>query len=47
MGKYGRSYASVDEHMGKFDVFAENYRAVKEHNERFSKGETTWEKAVN
>ena len=47
MGRYGRSYASQDEHMDKFEVFATNYRAVKEHNERFASGETTWEKAVN
>ena len=47
MGIFGRSYASVDEHMSKFDVFAANHRAVQEHNERFAKGETTWEKSVN
>ena len=47
IGRYGRSYASKDEHMGRFDVFTTNYRDVKAHNERFAAGELEWEKAVN
>lgn len=47
IGRHGRSYASKDEHMGRFDVFVVNYRDVNAHNARFAAGEVTWEKAVN
>ena len=47
MGKYGRSYGTFDEHMEKFDVFAKNYRDVKQHNQLFEQGEVTWQKAIN
>ena len=47
IGTHGRSYATKDEHMGRFDNFVVNYRDVKAHNERFAAGELGWEKAVN
>ena len=47
IGKYGASYAGKDEHMGRFDTFAVNYRDIKAHNARFEAGEVTWEKTVN
>ena len=47
IGKFGRSYATFDEHNGKFETFRVNYRDVKEHNLRFDAGEVTWTKAIN
>ena len=47
IGKYGRSYATKNDHMGKFEVFRANYRDIVAHNERHAAGELTWTKAVN
>lgn len=47
IGRHGRSYATKDEHMGRFDIFKLNYRDVKAHNEKYQAGEIGWEKAVN
>lgn len=47
IGQYGRSYATKDEHMGRFEVFQANYRDVKAHNARYEAGETSWTKGVN
>ena len=47
IGKFGRSYATFDEHNGKFETFRVNYRDVKEHNLRYDAGEVTWTKAIN
>jgi len=32
IAKYGRSYATKNEHMSKFETFRANYRDIKAHN---------------
>lgn len=47
VGKFGRSYATKDEHMTRFEAFRVNYRDIKSHNSRFDAGEVTWTKVIN
>lgn len=47
IGKYGAAYADKDEHMGRFEIFAQNYREMKTHNAKFAAGEVGWEKDMN
>ncbi len=47
IGKYGRSYATMKDHEGKFEVFRNNYREIMAHNQKYEEGELTWTKAVN
>jgi len=47
IAKYGRSYATINEHEGKFETFRTNYRDIKEHNQRHAAGEVAWTKVVN
>ena len=47
IAKYGRSYATKNEHMSKFETFRVNYRDIKAHNVLYDSGEVSWSKTIN
>ena len=47
IGKYGRSYATMNDHQSKFEIFQTNYREIKAHNQRHEAGEHSWTKVIN
>ena len=47
LNKYGKNYRSWDENQKRFENFVNNYKLIKQHNERFEKGFVSYKMAVN
>ncbi|KAJ8984232.1 hypothetical protein NQ317_007464 [Molorchus minor] len=43
---YGKSYGDMDERI-RMTIFYNNLRKIKEHNEKYAKGEATYEMGIN
>lgn len=45
--EYNKNYATPEEEQLHFKIFADNWKAVQEHNKKFAAGEVTWEMGIN
>ncbi|XP_019770735.1 crustapain [Dendroctonus ponderosae] len=44
---FKKSYEAPDEESRRFEIFQNNLKNIKEHNEKFAKGEVTYTQGVN
>ncbi|KAL3284568.1 hypothetical protein HHI36_018725 [Cryptolaemus montrouzieri] len=44
---YNRTYASPEEEALRKEIFTQNLLEIQEHNEKFAKGEVSYEQGVN
>nr|ABS32280.1 cathepsin L protease inhibitor 2 [Diaprepes abbreviatus] len=44
---FNRNYDSSDEEAKRFNIFQQNLQSIREHNEKFERGETTFTQGIN
>ncbi|XP_030746899.1 cathepsin L-like proteinase [Sitophilus oryzae] len=44
---HGKNYQTEEEEQRRFQIFQDNFKKIKEHNEKYERGETTYTMGIN